>query len=168
MGTGDAGLPPQPARAARRAIGCGERGRRARGRADGAAGGRRLLGGRRRARRISGSHVRRVASRQISRVVGSQTSRIAGSRTRRIIDGRIRRVADGQISHVTLFIVRALLHHRLPSLPFSSQKSPLKPSLASFAGAKPRMRLLQPNCLSLSCACRRAWGCARRRTRSAA
>ena len=41
-GTGDAGLPPQPARAARRAVGSGERGRRARGRTDGAASRRRL------------------------------------------------------------------------------------------------------------------------------
>ena len=99
-GTGDAGLPPQPARAARRAVGSGEHGRRARGRTDGAASRRRLLGGRLRARSISDGQIRRVASRQISRVVGSQTSRIAGSRTRRIIDGRIRRVAGSQISRI--------------------------------------------------------------------
>lgn len=88
-------------RAARRAVGCGERGRRARGRADGAAGGRQLLSGRLRARRVRDSQIRRT------------------------IDGQIRRVAGDQVRRVALVVVRVLLRHRLPPLPCSSQKSPL-------------------------------------------
>lgn len=80
-------------RAARRAVGCGERGRRARGRADGAAGGRQLLSGRLRARRVRDSQIRRT------------------------IDGQIRRVAGDQVRRVALVVVRVLLRHRLPPFP---------------------------------------------------
>ena len=124
-GTGDSGLPPQPARAARRAIGCGKRGRRARGRADSTAGGRQLLSGRLRARRVSGSQIRRVAGGQVRRVVDCQVCRIVGGQVRRIASRQVCRVAGGQVRRIALVVVRILFRHRLPSFPCSPQKTPL-------------------------------------------
>lgn len=124
-GTGDAGLPPQPARAARRAVGRGERGRGARGRADGASIGRRPLSGRLRARNISGSQIRCVAGGRVRRIIDGRIRRIIDCQVCRIFGDQVRRVASRQIRRIALVVMRVLLRHRLPSFPRSSQKSPL-------------------------------------------
>ena len=104
-----------------------------RGRADSAAGGRQLLSGRLRARRVSGSQIRRVAGGQVRRIIDGrirriidcQVCRIVGDQVRRVASRQIRGIVGGQIRHIALVVVRVLLRHRLPSFPRSSQKSPL-------------------------------------------